>query len=59
MYINGRGVHLEDILNELNARAYTPQIVPKFSKTVRDPNILCLGILSEKYFKSTDNFIFE
>jgi hypothetical protein len=46
MYINGKGVKLEDIINELNARAYAPQLIPKFSKTIRDPTIVSLGILS-------------
>jgi hypothetical protein len=60
MYINGKGVLLEDIINELNARAYSPQLLPKFSKTnLRDPSIVSLGILNEKYFRSTDKFIEE
>lgn len=60
MYINGKGVRLEDIVNELNARSYSPQLLPKFSKTsLRDPSVVSLGILNEKYFKSTDKFIEE
>lgn len=59
MYINGKGVSLETIVNILNERAHTPQLISKSSKVLKDKNVVSLGILNDKYFKSTDNFILE
>lgn len=56
MYINSRDVLLDDILNELNARRWNPNILKQIETKQKNDFPVVIGITSEKYYKKTDDF---
>jgi len=56
MYLNGKGISMEDILNELNRRRWNPRLVSERQIKKRDPNKLILAITGSKYSSKTDKF---
>ena len=59
MYVNGKGISLNDILNELNARRWNPRLVVTRQEkclTVAGDRIV-IGMASEKYTKWTRQFL--
>lgn len=59
MYINSKDISLDDILNELNARRWNPNIVKHISTKKPNNSHIVIGITSEKYYKKTDDFAKE
>ncbi len=58
MYMNGMGISLESIMNELNARRWDPRLI-KFDKPLVDKSKIIMGITSAKYSNKTDLFALE
>ncbi|QKF93872.1 phosphoribosyl-ATP pyrophosphatase [Fadolivirus algeromassiliense] len=55
MYLNGMGISIEDILNELNARRWDPHLTQK-QKKVKDMTKVLIGITAAKYSDKTDEY---
>ena len=61
MYLNGIGVSLEDILNELNKRRWIPKLLNQ-QKNVLNQNEskeIIIGIMNSKYIEKVDQFAQE
>lgn len=58
MYLNGKGISLDAILNELNARRWNPRLVRQINETRSDrgDNDIILAITPSKYTTKTDTF---
>ncbi|CAF3371628.1 unnamed protein product [Rotaria sp. Silwood2] len=60
MYLNGIGIKMEDIFNELNARRWTPKILTEQIETAeKKSNEIIIGITTAKYTDKTDRFAEE
>ena len=57
MYLNGIGVTIEEIFNELNARRWTPKLLIEGLK--ERSNEIIIGITTAKYTEKTDRFAEE
>lgn len=57
MYLNGIGMDLGDILNELNARRWDPHLLQSPKRVAS--NTIMLGITSAKYGDKTDRFCLD
>ena len=55
MYLNGIGISIEDILNELNARRWDPHLINK-PKQIKDTTTYVIGITTAKYSDKTDDY---
>lgn len=57
MYLNGIGVTMEEIFNELNARRWTPKLLNQQKKIIEKKfNHIIIGITTAKYTNKTDQF---
>lgn len=58
MYLNGKGISLDAILNELNARRWNPRLIKKIKNITSDrsENDVILAITPSKYTTKTDTF---
>jgi phosphoribosyl-ATP pyrophosphohydrolase len=60
MYLNGIGVTMEDIFNELNARRWTPTtLIEQKEISEKKYNEIIIGITTAKYTDKTDRFAEE
>ncbi|CAF1468962.1 unnamed protein product [Rotaria sp. Silwood1] len=60
MYLNGIGVTMEDIFNELNARRWAPKIFNEQNKiSDKKSKEIIIGITTSKYTDKTDRFAEE
>ncbi|AYV77365.1 MAG: bifunctional phosphoribosyl-AMP cyclohydrolase/phosphoribosyl-ATP pyrophosphatase protein, partial [Barrevirus sp.] len=57
MAMNGLGVSLEDIMNELNARRWNPRLIKTLVKVKKEDNKITLAITIGKYTSKTDGFM--
>ena len=56
MYINGMGIQLDDILNELNARRWNPHLIKSIAGEKLVENNVIIAITPSKYTHKTDKF---
>ena len=59
MYVNGIGITIEDIFNELNARRWIPKSLIEKKISQIKPNEILIGITTAKYTDKTDRFAKE
>lgn len=61
MYLNGIGVSIEDVLNELNARRWNPRLLSENNgmknKDEKDKNNIIICVTAAKYSDKTDDYL--
>jgi phosphoribosylformimino-5-aminoimidazole carboxamide ribonucleotide (ProFAR) isomerase/phosphoribosyl-ATP pyrophosphohydrolase/broad-specificity NMP kinase len=59
MYINGKNINVEDVLNELNARRWDPKLSVNKDQKENKTNKIIIAVTPDKYSNKTDGFLLE